>query len=220
VILGVTGLAGSGKSTLCRFLERYGYRHISADALGHGVLACEEVQKEIQAVFGAEVVRHGEVVRALLAERAFKDREMTKRLNAILHPPIRRRIMGLLEQHVAQGVDTCLEAALLCETGLVAQCDWSIFLDCPFETRLKRVGERGWGEAELKNRDAQQDEQLKADATDIRWKGPNQLENLQRFSLFLDIAFRYERACLSKEKAIWVLQYISQNKEIYVQRSS
>jgi len=206
VILGITGLAGSGKSTLCNLMRPYGFHHISADSIGHIVLEEKSVQQELQVAFGDDVVIDGEVQRKNLAKRAFIDRAQTEKINSILHPKIRTKILRTLSEHSDDQVDTTLEAALLCETGLVELCDRSIFMTCPFESRLERVKSRGWDERELKNRDAQQDERLKADATDICWESPQDLGSLQRFSLILDITFRYERACSSKEKASWILQ--------------
>lgn len=201
-------------------MEKMGYRHLSADSVGHSMLDRDDVQRQLQTVFGEDVVHSGEVQRKLLASRAFSDRENTEKINAILHPPIRCEILKVLECHTEEGVNTCLEAALLCETGLVERCDWSVFLDCPFELRLERVKSREWDKVELKNRDAQQDERLKADATDICWKGPHNLGSLQRFSLLLDIAFRYEKACASKEKAYRALQQTIETTDLYVQRST
>jgi len=216
VILGVTGMAGSGKSTLCGYFQKLGYRHISADAIGHTVLGERPIQEKLAEAFGEDVIDERVVNRPLLAERAFVDLVHTEIINGILHPRIREVILGELQRHSEEKVDSCLEAAILCETGLVDVCDWSVFLDCPFELRLSRVASRNWSEEELKKRDAQQDERLKADASNVRWKGPHTLGSLQRFSLLLDIVFRYERACSSKENAGWVLQQLSKNEEIYV----
>ena len=38
MILGITGIFGSGKTTVARLFNRYGYKHINADAIGHTLL--------------------------------------------------------------------------------------------------------------------------------------------------------------------------------------
>jgi dephospho-CoA kinase len=49
------------------------------------------------------------------------------------------------------------DAPLLFEAGLNPLCDVVVFVDSPWETRLKRVGEtRGWGAEELARREKSQ----------------------------------------------------------------
>lgn len=50
-----------------------------------------------------------------------------------------------------------IDAPLLFEAGVDRECDAVIFVEAPFEARLKRVCEsRGWDEAELRRREASQ----------------------------------------------------------------
>ena len=44
MIIGVTGVFGSGKTTVAEILSKYGYEHINADKVGHEILNKKEIK--------------------------------------------------------------------------------------------------------------------------------------------------------------------------------
>jgi len=83
----------SGKSLVARMLRELGARVIDADLVARDVATDADVRRAIAEAFGAEFMRpDGTLNREALAERIFADPDARATLNAIMHPPIRRRI--------------------------------------------------------------------------------------------------------------------------------
>ena len=77
---------------------------------------------ELAAAFGASVVAAGGLDRAAMAQVVFADEGARARLEAILHPRIRARILAELAAAKARGDSVLLGAPLLIETGHVGVC--------------------------------------------------------------------------------------------------
>ncbi len=118
-IIGITGGVGSGKSEVLAFLEKnYDAAVLRADEAGHRVMRkgtdCFDAIVEL---FGTGVVgSSGELDRGVIAEQVFRDRELLRRLEAIVHPAVRQEILLALEEERAAGRSFFfLESALLIE---------------------------------------------------------------------------------------------------------
>ena len=72
-VIAVTGGIGSGKSTVCRLLEKKGFRVVDCDALSRRVAEQSETLEEIKRVFGKRFVADNSLDRRALA-RAFRRR--------------------------------------------------------------------------------------------------------------------------------------------------
>ena len=159
-VIGIVGGVGSGKSTVAGQLARLGCLRIDADRIGHDMLGKPDVRAEIRSRWGAAVFDdHGRVSRPALADAVFSDAGELAALNAILHPRIRR----VAEQRIAEARGrpavpaVVLDAALLLEAGWNDLCTHLVFVDCPAEQRLERVGQnRGWDEATWRRRESLQ----------------------------------------------------------------
>lgn len=97
-VIGLTGGMASGKSLVAATLRELGAEVIDADAIAREVVSPgSPALREIAAAFGPSALHpDGSLNRAALAARIFEDPEARRRLNAITHPPIRRRIAELL----------------------------------------------------------------------------------------------------------------------------
>jgi dephospho-CoA kinase len=164
-IIGFVGGVGSGKSTLGAELSRvWQVVVLDGDAAGHAVLHDGAVKSQLRAAFGAEVFdAAGEVLRPRLAERVFgaadEQAAARRRLEAIVHPEIRRRLERQIAELRAEG--RCelivLDAAVMLESGWSGLCDAIVFVEAPHEVRLERVRRcRGWSDAELSRREGSQ----------------------------------------------------------------
>ena len=98
----------------------------------------------------------GRVNRKAVAEIIFRDATQRQRLEALVHPLLRAGRAGLRER--AKGAKAVvIDAPLLFEAGVDAECDTVIYVDSPREQRLARVrATRGWDEPELERREASQ----------------------------------------------------------------
>jgi len=138
MIIGITGKAGCGKSTLADALKRRGLGIIELDKVGHEVL--EEIQDKLKELFGAQIISNDHVDRAVLAGIVFNNPEKLRQLNAVVHPLIKKKVIDILSKAQKHLV---IDGALLHQIGLDDYCDLVIFVDCPEELALKRLIKRG-----------------------------------------------------------------------------
>jgi dephospho-CoA kinase len=120
VTVGLTGGFRTGKTTALAMFEKCGARVLDADELVH-----EELKKNtslklaIKTLAGKEVFRRSEIQRPLLAKKVFSDPEALEKLNALVHPYVKKRIMRFLDQcrkRSEKGV-VAVEVPLLFEAG-------------------------------------------------------------------------------------------------------
>lgn len=136
--LAITGGIGSGKSTVCRLLAEVGGVEVyDSDSRAKEVMNSHpQVVREVTALFGPEAYVDGVLNRPYIAQRAFADKELLGRLNAIVHP----RVVEDYEQWVAQqsGPYVVLESALLFSSPLEGHYDVSVAVVAPDEVRVAR----------------------------------------------------------------------------------
>ena len=96
LVIGLTGPIGCGKSTIAGWLGERGAVVIDADVLAREVSAPgQEGHNAVLDVFGDAVrVRDGTLDRVALARIVFRDPEALRRLEVILHPLVRARILA------------------------------------------------------------------------------------------------------------------------------
>lgn len=160
VVIGLTGGPGTGKSTVASILARRGAAVIEADRLGHQAYAPgTEGWRTVVEAFGPEIVGpDGTIDRRRLGAIVFSDPEKLRRLNAIIHPIIRRLITEQLERFRREGVRVVvIEAALLFEAGWEDLVDEVWVTEAPAEVAIARyVARTGLPEAEVRRRVAAQ----------------------------------------------------------------
>ena len=144
--IALTGGIGSGKSTVAQFLRSRGAVVVDADAIAREVVEPgQPALAEIRETFGPEVIAaDGRLDRARLAEIVFSDADALARLNGITHPRIAERSAELLARAPSDAV-VVYDMPLLVEQGPAALAGWDriIVVDCPDDTRLERLVERG-----------------------------------------------------------------------------
>jgi len=153
----VTGSIASGKSTVCRFFERWGARVVDADRLLHQVFSAETpVGKKICSLFGESVLRGSVIDRAKVAEIAFSSSELLEKLEAICHPYVNQAIKE--EYTVASNGNYAFFAAevpLLFESrySLLDWFDATLVVAIDSDIARKRSREKGWDEEQYSRRE-------------------------------------------------------------------
>ena len=143
--LGVTGGIGSGKSTVCGFLEEQGARVFYADTEAKQLMQTDEgVRSAIVDAFGADAyTEDGTLNRAYLAEAVFGNAERVERLNGIVHPRVFEAFEAAKERAEEEDVRLLVhEAALLFEAGGDEHVDATAAVVAPDERRIQWVVER------------------------------------------------------------------------------
>jgi len=141
VILGLTGSIGMGKSTTAGFFAEAGAPVHDADAAVHQ-LYDGAAAAAIEAAFPGTTAG-GKVDRAKLGEQVLKDPAALKRLEAIVHPLVRRDEERFLQAAEGAGAAVAvLNIPLLFETGGDKRCDAVVVVSAPPEMQRARVMER------------------------------------------------------------------------------
>ena len=143
--LGVTGGIGSGKTTVCGFLEEQGARVFYADIEAKRLMREDpDVQAAIVDAFGEAAYDEGGVLdRAYLADRVFGDAEQLDRLNAIVHPHVFKAFEAAKARAADAEVSLLVhEAALLFEAGGDEHVDTTAAVVAPDANRIDWVAAR------------------------------------------------------------------------------
>lgn len=143
VILGLTGSIGMGKSTAADNFRRLGVPVHDADEAVHRLLAKggQAVGRIAELFPGA--VDGGAVDRATIAREVFEDLEALERLEAVLHPMVRRSEAAFLGAAARRGCRlVVLDIPLLFETSADARCDAVVVVSCPRFIQELRVMKR------------------------------------------------------------------------------
>jgi dephospho-CoA kinase len=157
--IGLTGPIGCGKSTVAGWLAGRGAVVIDADEVARAVSAPGEPGHDaVLEAFGDAVrVDAGRLDRAALARIVFRDPDALRRLEAILHPLVRTRILAEMESaREAAAPAVVVEAIKLVEGGLAALCDEVWLVTCAPGAQRERVIERGLDPADADRRIAAQ----------------------------------------------------------------
>lgn len=158
--VGLTGNIGSGKSSVARMLADRGAAVIDADALAREATEDPAVLHAIAAALGDELVVDGRLDRAATARRVFGDEDARRRLNAIVHPWVRRRAaerVAALEARPVPPEVIVQDVPLLYESGLEDGFDAVVVVRAALASRAARVAQRsGWSTDEVRARDAAQ----------------------------------------------------------------
>ncbi|HNB60423.1 MAG TPA: dephospho-CoA kinase [Phycisphaerales bacterium] len=158
-VIGLAGGIASGKSHVARLLGEFGCLVLDSDRLAKDVLKREAVRDELVSWWGKGILTEdGRVDRAKVAEIVFKSAPERLRLEALVHPLVKRSRAEMVEAARDYGCRAAvIDAPLLFEAGVEKECDAVVFVDTPREERLERVkSKRGWSEEELDRRERAQ----------------------------------------------------------------
>ncbi len=156
VVIGLAGGIGAGKSEVARAFAELGCVVADSDKAAREALDREEVREQLVAWWGEEILgNEGRVDRKKVAKIVFADPAERERLEGLVHPIIRQGRQALIAEARAAGAPAVvLDAPLVFEARLDAECDAVVFVEASREIRLARVREtRGWDEAELARRE-------------------------------------------------------------------
>ena len=141
MVIGITGGIASGKSEVCRVLEKKGFTHIDADDVAHDVLELPDVISEIESEFGSDVVAEDKNIirhidRKKLGKIVFDNTEKMNILENITHPRIVQQIKGMINN---KQNDYIIEAIEIVSSGLVNICDELWVIHAEPEQQIKRL---------------------------------------------------------------------------------
>jgi len=141
LVLGLTGSLGMGKSTAAQFFADEGVPVHDADAVVHRLYAGEAAPL-IEAAFPGTTTS-GVVDRTKLAARVLDNPDALKKLEAVVHPLVRREEERFLAEAEASGAKIAvLDIPLLFETGGDQRCDAVVVVSAPPQMQRERALQR------------------------------------------------------------------------------
>ncbi|WP_163270704.1 dephospho-CoA kinase [Chelativorans alearense] len=138
IVLGLTGSIGMGKTTTARMFAEEGVPVHDSDAAVHRLYA-GEAAPAVEALFPGTVVG-GAVDRERLAEAVVGKPDALAKLEALIHPMVRRDADRLVEEHRKKGTPlVLLDIPLLFETAGTGRVDRIVVVTAPQEVQRQRV---------------------------------------------------------------------------------
>ncbi len=158
-VLGLTGGVGMGKSTAAGFFLQHGIRVVDTDEIARELSRPgQPALAEIQTEFGPKILAtDGSLNRAALAHIVFNDPTALKRLEAILHPRIRKTWQSQVESWRQENCPVAVVVIpLLFETLAESQFDKIVCIACSPESQHERLRLRNWSDIQIRQRIAAQ----------------------------------------------------------------
>ncbi len=184
-IVGLTGGIATGKSTVAKILRRMKIPVIDADAIAHDVTRPNEAAYfKIVKAFGKNILqKNGAIDRHKLGQIVFANAKLRKKLEAIVHPAVRKKIAEQIKMfHKQNRKMVVLEVPLLFEVGWDKFCDEVWVVAATQKQQIERLQKRnGLTRAEaLRRIKAQWPLDLKAKAADVVFKNTFSFQKLNR----------------------------------------
>ncbi len=131
MVLGITGISGSGKNEAARFYEQRRWKVIDVDELAHLLYRpYTHVWKEVVEEFGEGILTKSDIIdRVKLSKIVFNpedpegSRKALKKLDAIMHPALIRHIKEVIHRHYRRQTDIVVVAALHQQLEMKEYCD-------------------------------------------------------------------------------------------------
>ena len=170
--------------------ERCGAHVLYADSLARTISDNDPIVKQaILRLLGSASYRtDGSLNREYVALQIFSDKQLQKKLNAILHPRVEQELMTRMEQLSARRVPfVFIEAALIYEAGLDKILDAVVVVDADEDVRVQRVVDRDGVEPQQvrKRMKAQWSQQKKLQRAEYVIRNNGSLRDLERRVKFL-----------------------------------
>ncbi len=149
-VIGITGGVGAGKSRILNYLEeKYQARILMADQAAHRVKEKgQSCYEPLVRLLGREVLdEQGEIHKGRMAAMIFSEQKLLLQVNEIIHPEVRKYILGQIELERKKGEAKFffLEAALLIEEHYDEICDELWYIYAEDSIRISRLMEsRGY----------------------------------------------------------------------------
>lgn len=144
-LIGLTGGIGSGKTMVTSIFKSLQIPVYESDERGRYLLDHDpEVIREIKSLLGHEAYTADNTAdRKWIASRAFADRELLKKMNAIIHPAVFNDLKKWAAQSSQSEAPYLIqESAIFFEENLTERFDKIIIVVADEETRIQRVMQR------------------------------------------------------------------------------
>lgn len=152
----LTGGIGAGKSLVGEILEELGAFVIDSDQLAREVIERGSPgYEEVITAFGDSILSEGQIDRAKLAAVVFKEEDLRKKLESIIHPLV-REAGEKLARNLPSGAILVNQIPLLVESDGAKRFDYVVTVSASEDIRRERLRLRGLKDYEITERMAAQ----------------------------------------------------------------
>lgn len=144
MIIGLTGLIGSGKTTVANCFAKLGINVVDTDVIAHQLTMTGSAVLDVLAQeFGPQIIgTDGSLNRSELRKIVFADETARLRLESILHPKIYEVALSELRKHDHAHYQIIVVPLLFRSPRYLELSDHTIFVDSKYELLLKRLWQR------------------------------------------------------------------------------
>jgi dephospho-CoA kinase len=136
---GLTGGIGSGKTMVCCVFTALGVPVYHADGAARRLMETDEtIRQSLKDLLGDDIYKGNEPDRNRIAELIFKDAQLLRKVNTIIHPRVADDFSGWCIRH-KDSPYVIHESALLFESNFYRLFDIAITVTCPVDIRLQRI---------------------------------------------------------------------------------
>ena len=138
-VVGITGGIGSGKTTVCKILELLGAPVFYADDEAKKLYNDKKINLKVVKLFGKKVLDSKKNIdKKILAEIVFTHKPSLAKLNAIIHPQVKKKFDTWKKKQI--GVSYVVkEAAIMIESGSHSDVDYLISVVADKSVRINRI---------------------------------------------------------------------------------
>ena len=165
--IGITGGIGSGKSYVCRKIAQRGIPvYYTDDKAKQLMIQNSDVIHALKQLIGKDAYIDGQLNRSKVATYMFDNAANTAKVNAIVHPAVKRDFTQWANSQQSELV--VQECAILFESGFEATVDITVEVYAPKELRIKRACQRDNATTEqiISRMNQQMDEERKRQLAD------------------------------------------------------
>ena len=153
-VIGLTGMAGSGKSYVSTILrEDFGFTVIDSDSVTKELIVPGgSLYKDYIRILGEDILNEdGTINKKAAAARIFSDKKLLKAINSCAHPATIEEIKKRIKAAEANGEEyVFVESAIARSSGYDSLCGSYWFVECPEEERRRRLKEtRGYSDEKI-----------------------------------------------------------------------
>lgn len=143
ILIGVTGRAGSGKTTFARMLSNKGAQLLEADRIAQELYSHSTTYQKLVKTFGKVILGdEGKINRSALRKIVLAEQGALVKLNSIMHPPLLSELKYRINRSPKKVV--IIDAALLLDWPLASECDLIIAVESAEEFFYTRMNAKGF----------------------------------------------------------------------------
>ena len=142
MIIGLTGGIGSGKTTVSKIFETMGCTIYNSDEKAKELYFNPSIKKLVINLLGTKAyLSPSEINKEYISKTVFSNPSLLHKLNEIIHPAVKEDFTNFKHKFSSKSL-IIKESALLFETNINKDVDYSILITAPIDIKIKRVMSR------------------------------------------------------------------------------